>query len=136
MLNKSRILALTLLLAIGAAGFFSGHATGTYRGEKSKECARRGRPSYSGLLQDSLGLTDAQRDTVQAILIRHRSEMNAVFESVRPRMDSLRLAVNNEIAAALPADKRDDFAAFRDRMRAERARRDSMHRAERERERR
>lgn len=136
MLNKSRVLALTLLLAVGAAGFFSGHATGTYRGEKSKECTRRQRPSYSGLLQDSLGLTDTQRDSVQAILVRHRSEMNAVIETIRPRLDSLRLQVNNEIAAALPADKRDAFDAFRNRMRAERARRDSMHRAERERGRR
>jgi hypothetical protein len=135
MLNKSRALALTLLLAVGATGFFSGHATGALRGDK-RDCGRRERPSYSGLLQDSLGLTDAERDSVQAILVRHRAEMNAVMETIRPRLDSLRIHVNNEVAAALPPEKREAFTAFRDRMRTERARRDSMHRAERARERR
>lgn len=132
MLSKSRALALLLLLAVAATGFFSGRATGALR-DDPKDCTRRERPSYSGMLQDSLGLTDAERDSVQAILVRRRADMAAVMETVRPRMDSLRLLVNDEIAAALPTDKRDEFAAWRNRMRALRDRRDSVHRAERER---
>ena len=129
MLSKSKLLALLLLVAVGATGFFGGRAS-LFVGD-AKDCRRPPRPSFSGMLQDSLGLTDAQRDSVQVILVRHRAEMQAIMESVRPRMDSVRLHVNNEIAAALPADKRDRFEQLRAQWRAERARRDSMHRAER-----
>jgi Spy/CpxP family protein refolding chaperone len=129
MLSKSKLLAVLLLVAVAATGFFSGRAT-SYVGDGSAG-RRPERPSFSGMLQDSLGLTDAQRDSVQAILVRHRAEMQAIMESVRPRMDSVRLQVNNEIAAALPEDKRARFEAIRANWRAERARRDSMHRAER-----
>lgn len=128
--SKSKALALLLLVAVAATGFFSGRAAATYGDDR--KCERRPRPSFSGMLQDSLGLTDQQRDTIQAILVRHRAEMGAIMESVRPRMDSVRLHVNDEIAAALPADKRDHFEAMRAAWRTERARRDSAHRAQRE----
>ncbi len=132
MLSKSKLLALLLLVAVAAIGFFGGRAT-SYVGE-GKDCRRRERPSFSGMLQDSLGLTDAQRDSVGAILVRHRGDFDAVMESVRPRMDSLRLVVNNEIAAVLPPEKRDRFEQLRGQWRTQRARRDSARRdAERER---
>src|SRR3990172_7039034 len=126
MLSKSKLLALLLLVAVAAAGFFAGRAVGD-----ASDGRRRERPSFSGMLQDSLGLTDAQRDSVQVILVRHRAEMQAIMESVRPRMDSVRLHVNNEIPAALRADRRARFEHLGARWRAGRARRDSMHRAER-----
>lgn len=126
MLSKSKVLALLLLVAVAATGFFGGRAA-AHVGNRG-DCRRPQRASFSGMLQDSLGLSDAQRDSVRAILVRHRADFDAVMESVRPRMDSLRLLVNNEIAATLPADKRDRFEQLRDQWRTERARRDSSRR--------
>jgi len=54
--------------------------------------------------------------------------MQAIMDSVRPRMDSVRLHINDEIAAALPADRRARFEELRNAWRAQRARRDSAHR--------
>lgn len=127
MLSKSKALALLLLVAVAATGFFSGRAA-AYAGD---DCRREGRPrpSFSGMLQDSLGLTGAQRDSVQAILVRHRAEMQAIMESVQPRMDSVRLHINDEIAFVLPPQQRQRFQQMRDQWRSQRARRDSAHRA-------
>jgi Spy/CpxP family protein refolding chaperone len=127
--NKSKMLALLLLVAVAATGFFSGRASSYV--DDGKGCEHRERASFSGMLQDSLGLSDAQRDTIRVILQRHRGEMQALMEPVRARMDSVRMRVNDEIAASLPDDKRVRFAELRDKWRAERARTDSAHRAER-----
>lgn len=127
MFSKSKTFALLLLVAVAATGFFSGHAAARYG---ARDCGRRARFSFSGMLQDSLGLTDTERDTVQAIVVRHRAEMQAIMETVRPRMDSVRAVVNDDIAAVLPAAKRERFEALRAQWRAERARRDSLHRAD------
>lgn len=119
MLTKSKLLAVGLLLAVAGAGFASGHATATWR--NGADCGRgRERWSFSGMLQDSLGLTDAQRDSVRALLTRHRSGMRAIFETVRPQMDSVRSLINDEIAATLTPEQRRRFAELRERWRTER----------------
>lgn len=127
MLSKSKLLAVGLLIAVGATGFASGHASALYRGKC--EGGRRERPSFSGLLQDSLGLSNTQRDSVRAILERHRHEMDAIFATVRPKADSMRGKVNDEIAASLTPAQREKFTAMRNHWRTERARRDSAGRA-------
>ena len=123
MLSQSKLLAVGLLLAVGATGFVSGHATAGYRAGRCEGHRERG--AYLGMLQDSLGLTDAQRDTVHAILVRHRPEFDALITPIRPKVDSLRQHVNDEIAATLTASQREHFAALRDRWRLERIRHDS-----------
>lgn len=120
MLTKSKLLAAGLLVAVAAAGFATGHATATYTSDP--ECrAGRERWSFSGMLQDSLDLSDAQRDSVRALLVRHRAEMHAIFETVRPRMDSVRSLINDEIAANLTPEQQRRFVQLRERWRAERS---------------
>ena len=126
---NSKMLAVALLLAVGATGFVSGHVTGSYRGEKACE-PRREHAGFAGMLQDSLNLTDAERDTVRAILVKHRPEIRAMMDPIRLRMDSLRANINDEIATRLTAGQQQRFAAMRERWRAERARHDSAATAE------
>src|SRR5512135_1039251 len=123
MLSSSKLLAVALLVAVGATGFVSGHATAA---RDARGCDRgRDRGGFQGMLQDSLSLSDAQRDTVRAILVRHRPEIRAMMDPIRARMDSLRGRINDEIAVTLTPAQQQRFTQMRDRWRAERARHDS-----------
>ncbi len=124
MFDKSKLLAVGLLAAVAVGGFAAGAATRSYAADERRE-PRPGheRWSYSGMLKDELGLTDAQRDSVRSIIRRHRPEMRAVYESVRPQLDSIRTQINTEINALLTADQQQRYAALSARMRAERAER-------------
>ncbi len=124
MLSSSKLLAVALLAAVAATGFVSGHMTAAGDGRGCERGARE-RGGFPGMLQDSLSLTDAQRDSVRAIVIRHRPEMRALMDRIRPQMDSLRLVINNEIATKLTPAQQQKFAQMRDRWRTDRARHDS-----------
>ncbi len=121
MLSSSKLLAVALLIAVAATGFVGGHVAAARNGR----ACERGHGGFAGLLQDSLSLTDAQRDTVRAIIAKHRPEMRAVMDRIRAPMDSLRLAINDEIAAKLTPAQQQKFAQLRDRWRSERARHDT-----------
>ncbi len=124
MLTKSKLMAVGLLAAVAVGGFAAGAATRSYASEERRE-PRPGheRWSYSGMLKEELGLSDAQRDSVRAIIRRHRPEMRAVYESVRPRLDSIRAHVNSEIAALLTAEQQQRYTELTARLRAERSER-------------
>jgi len=52
-----------------------------------------------------------QRDSVRAILQRHRTRMTAVWETVRPRFDSMRAQMDSEVARELSPEQK---AKYRD----------------------
>lgn len=120
MLNKSKAWALGLLLAIATAGFAGGAASTNWLGHRG---GSRESCSYSGTLQRELGLTEAQRDSVRAILVRHRPAMRALFEVVRPQIDSIRAVVHQEVAGVLTPAQRETYQRLLARERAERAER-------------
>jgi Spy/CpxP family protein refolding chaperone len=155
--SRSKAWAIGLLIGVFVAGFAAGaaiqDAVGTSRtvaqppapagsaGEEarrpgSREGGRRGGPggpglarrSYSAYLAERLQLSEAQRDSVGAILQRHRQQMSAIFRAVRPQVDSLRAVIAAEIMRQLTPEQRVAFQALVDRERAEWARRDSAER--------
>lgn len=125
MFSQSKLSAVGLLAAVAVAGFAAGFATSSFAG--GRRANGRERPSWSGRLTTELRLTPAQSDSVRAILQRHRGEMRAVFESARPRMDSVRHRINEEIRAVLTPDQQRTYERLlqRERERAERWRADS-----------
>ncbi|MBI4542994.1 MAG: periplasmic heavy metal sensor [Gemmatimonadetes bacterium] len=123
MFSTSKLWAIGLLAAIGVAGFASGAATMNYVGERGGRTG--GRCSYSGMLRRDLSLTAAQDDSVRAIMRRHRAEMRAAFETVRPQTDLIRARIRDEIRAVLTPSQQAAFRELTDRERAERARHDS-----------
>lgn len=133
MFTKSKLMAVGLLAAMAVAGFAAGAATMSYasdhRGHGPRD--RNERWSYSGMLQQELGLTDAERDSVRAIVRRHRPEMRAVFESVKPRLDSIQTRLRGEISAMLTPEQRRKYEALTVRLEAERAERRSLDSAKR-----
>src|SRR2546426_304645 len=77
------------------------------------------RDSVRAIVQRSeeLRLDPAQRDSVRAIVQRHRTRMTAVWETVRPRFDSMRAQMDSEVALQLTPDQqakyRDHVARYR-----------------------
>ncbi len=60
-------------------------------------------------LAHHLGLSATQRDSIRAILERHHPDMEGIWSSVRPRLDSLRKAIDLEIGSQLTPDQRQRY---------------------------
>lgn len=67
-------------------------------------------------LRRRLDLTPAQDDSIRAIFERHRPALAAIWKDVRPRFDSLRAALDSEIAAQLTPAQRKRFEEMQRRM--------------------
>src|SRR5881628_829844 len=67
-------------------------------------------------LKRELDLTPAQEDSVRAVFERHRPQMEALWRVTRPRFDSLRAAVDSEIAAQLTPAQRTRWQEMMRRM--------------------
>jgi len=68
------------------------------------------------------GLDPVQRDSVRAIVQRHRTRMTEVWETVRPRFDSMRAQMDSEVARQLTPDQQ---AKYRDHVTRYRHQKDS-----------
>jgi uncharacterized membrane-anchored protein YhcB (DUF1043 family) len=78
-------------------------------------------------LNGELRLTPPQRDSVHAIVERHFARMSEAWETVRPRFDTLRAAMDSEVSRQLTPEQQ---AIYRDliarhRHQRERAKSDS-----------
>jgi Spy/CpxP family protein refolding chaperone len=67
-------------------------------------------------LRRELDLTPAQQDSVRAIFERHRPQMETLWREMRPRFDSVRAAIDREIAAQLTPAQRSRFEDLMRRM--------------------
>src|SRR5213594_747794 len=114
MLNRSTTWAVLFLVATFAAGIAVGAGGRAlwvrYASAAAPERAR-GLDRLMDELNDELRLDPVQRDSVRAILQRHRTRMTAVWETVRPRFDSMRAQMDSEVARQLTPDQQ---AKYRD----------------------
>jgi Spy/CpxP family protein refolding chaperone len=114
MLNRTKLYAVVLLIAVFAAGIAIGagvSAAASERGGHGDGSQPRRQEGYADRLERELQLTTAQRDTVDHILNRYQDSMNIVWHAMRPRMDSIRAAVRFDIMNALDSTQQ---AAYRD----------------------
>ena len=117
MLNRSKLLAASLVLgtfvAGGAVGSMISDAWGdNNRGRSERDRGRdgeRGRRPYSERLGDALGLTTAQRESVSVILQRRQDGLRLIWEETQPRFDSLRLEIRQDIIDQLADEQRVTF---------------------------
>jgi len=114
MLNRSSTWAVVFLVATFAAGLAVGAGGRAlwvrYASAAAPERAR-GLDRMMDELNDELHLDPAQRDSVRAILQRHRTRMTAVWETVRPRFDSMRAQMDSDVARQLTPEQQ---AKYRD----------------------
>lgn len=109
MTNRWR--ATLLLIVVFVAGVGVGVAGLRLLGPR-----RGGRPTTDRaveMLGHRLNLRNAQRDSVRAILDRHRPELDSAWASFRPRFDSLQHQIGKEIEAQLDPDQREKFTKLR-----------------------
>jgi hypothetical protein len=119
MFDKSKAWAVGLLIAVAVVGFAAGMAVQSW-------ASHRGRgEGYTGYLTRELGLSQAQHDSVAAILRRHRPELHAIFLTIRPQIDSARTRVSDEIRGLLTPAQQTAYQKLLEKDRAERARADS-----------
>jgi hypothetical protein len=116
MLNRSTTLAVALLVVTFAAGVVVGvgsRAVWARYAEAAAPERRRGPDRLTTELNDALRLTPVQRDTVRAIIQRHWARMSEVFETVRPRFDSMRAQMDSEVLRQLTPSQQ---VKYRDHM--------------------
>src|SRR5437867_446426 len=114
MLNRSTAWAVVFLAATFAAGIAvgaGGRALWVRYASAAAPERGRGLDRMMEELNDELSLGPAQRDSVRAIVQRHRTRMTAVWETVRPRFDSMRAQMDSEVARQLTPDQQ---AKYRD----------------------
>lgn len=118
MLNRSRLWAMTLLLAVFAAGLALGGLTWNMLTDgRPSEPSRRGNTvqrdrehqSYSDHLQEALKLTSEQRAAVDSILDESQSEMHDLWRQMRSQFDTLRQEVSYDIMQLLDEEQQTKY---------------------------
>jgi hypothetical protein len=110
---------LALAVVVGGA---AGSAL-TSRSDACKATAQKSNAPGEGfvaLLTEELDLTPSQQDSVRAVLAQRQPSMDALWEEIRPRVDSVRTVIRSEIAPHLTEAQKPKFAALTARLDAER----------------
>lgn len=105
-MHQSKNLAIAFLfgavLVGGALGFSADRVLSRDRD--------RGRPI--DLLDRRLDLTDQQRTQINAILDDRHRQFSLVYQTIKPRLDSIRLNARDQMRAVLNAEQRMQFEAL------------------------
>src|SRR2546421_7091947 len=108
MLNRSTTWAVIFLVATFAAGLAvgaGGRALWVHHASAAAPERMRGLDRMMDELNAELRLGPGQRDSVRAILQRHRTRMTAVWGTGRPRFDSMRAQMDSEVARQLTPEQ-------------------------------
>ncbi|MGH7538653.1 MAG: periplasmic heavy metal sensor [Gemmatimonadales bacterium] len=109
MFSRSKAWAVALLAAVFLAGGAVGWAASGWS-DASHQRRGRGPRGMAEYLARRLDLSPVQRDSVRAILARHHTDMKAIWGAMRPRFDSLRAVVSDEIRVQLTPDQQERYA--------------------------
>lgn len=110
------LLALAVIAGGAAGSAFTAHSAACSAGTAAKQPGE----GFVSLLTTELALTAAQQDSVRVVLARHNGAMDALWDEIRPRVDSLRGVIRSEIAPHLTAEQQAKFTALTARLDAER----------------
>jgi Spy/CpxP family protein refolding chaperone len=95
--------AVMLLLAVFVAGGLVGGALAEW--EPWEHDHRRDANGMVAHLTEELELTQAQADSITAVLDRWRPTMDSAWAEVRPRIETVRAQIRSDIAAQLTPDQ-------------------------------
>lgn len=127
-MTRSRLGAAGILIATFVLGaLVGGAATSLADREGHRTRGNHPRDSYVERLETDLGLSDAQTDSVRAVLDRHQPAMDSLWESIRPQFRPERQAIRTEINALLSSEQQAKYTTLQ--------RQDSLRRAEKDRSR-
>ncbi len=126
MLTRSKTWALLLLAATFLAGTTVGSGLRALWARRAEATATRthGPDRMLAALTAELRLTPAQHDSIGAVLQHHWVRLNAVWQTVQPRFDSIRADMDSQVVRQLTPDQavkyRDHVTRFRHRQEQER----------------
>jgi Spy/CpxP family protein refolding chaperone len=106
--------AVILLAATFVLGALVG-AAGMAVAERRTERPRWERRSnwYLDHLSKNLDLSSTQRDSVGAVIARYRPVMDSLMQEIRPRLDTVRAAMRDQIASHLTPAQRQEYEEMR-----------------------
>lgn len=131
MSQRSKLFAAGLLAVTFAAGIAVGTGVSAAASDRSREGngrERRARESYADRLGRELQLTPVQRDSVARIVDGYQDSMTAMWESVRPRTDSIRSSIRQTIHDLLDVAQQERYQAYIHRTDSVRAAREERER--------
>src|SRR5688500_6976546 len=106
MQNRRRAaLLLAAAFLVGALCGAAGMLVASQRGMGPSQPRRRGPHGYVEHLTRTLDLSSAQRDSVRAILERHRPAMDSLRREVAPRFETLQNTIRSEIRTQLTPEQ-------------------------------
>lgn len=116
---KTRWRAASLLAAVFLVGLLTGAGVSAWADRDPHDGGRggRGRGGYLARLDRELDLTDAQKDSIRAILDRHEPAFDSLWQETRPRFETLRAGIRSEVRTHLTNDQRTEYDALVERHR-------------------
>jgi Spy/CpxP family protein refolding chaperone len=114
-----------LLIATFAGGALAGGAV-IGMADRDKLPGRRPHHHHPGsddhieYMSRKLNLTPAQKDSVQAILERHKPAMDSIWRQLGPRFETIKDTISNEIRRQLTPEQQQAYAEMIRRFEAER----------------
>jgi hypothetical protein len=98
---RSKTWAVSLL----AATFVAGAAVGVGTGALWMKPPQRGPAHLLDVLSDELRLAPSQRDSVGAVIWSHWNHTNGLWDTVKPRFDTLRADMDSQLVRLLTPDQ-------------------------------
>lgn len=116
---KTRWRAASLLVAVFLVGLLTGAGVSAWADRDSHDGRRDGRGpgGYVARLDRELQLSDAQKDSIRAILDRHEPAFDSLWQETRPRFESLRAGIRSEVRTHLTNEQRTEYDALVERRR-------------------
>jgi Heavy-metal resistance len=112
--NRTQALALAFLATVFIAGGAVGWGLRNWALTKRPPSVRNARALVAYLTRQ-LVLSQAQQDSVRAVLEGHRAEADSIWRATRPRFDSLRQTIQAEIDEQLTTTQQLRFHALMNR---------------------
>ena len=100
-MNKSKLVATGLLLAVFISGVIAGGAASALADRDSENDTRRPRRPYTEVLQEKLSLTEGQRDSIETILHDWRTSVRTLYDERDQRLGVIRKDTRAEIVGVL-----------------------------------
>ena len=100
-MNKSKLVATGLLLAVFVSGLIAGGAASVLADRDSENDTRRTRRPYTEVLQEKLSLTEGQRDSIETILHDWRTSVRTLYDERDQRLGVIRKEARAEIVGVL-----------------------------------
>ena len=122
-MQRSKYLAVLLLLGTATAGYALGFTSERVIGQnRDDECRRGGdQRAMRARLGEELSLSESQRVQLDRILDERHRQMTLVLAPVRPQMDSISAAARTQIRVMLAPEQQTRFDRFHAQMAARRA---------------